>query len=79
MWLRLPGQSSLYILRPLFNLTKPGLFPYTAEALGYPIGASGARFLTTLLHGKRAASLNKEIATLCIGGGQGSVPAVQRP
>lgn len=50
-----------------------------AIALGHPIGASGARILTTLLHemGKRDAK--KGIATLCIGGGQGSAIAVERP
>jgi acetyl-CoA C-acetyltransferase len=48
-----------------------------AIALGHPIGASGARILTTLLHemGKRGAK--KGLATLCIGGGQGAAIAVE--
>ncbi len=49
-----------------------------AIALGHPIGASGARVLTTLLHemGKRDAK--KGLATLCIGGGMGIAMCVQR-
>ncbi len=49
-----------------------------AIAMGHPIGASGARILTTLLHemGKRGS--RKGLATLCIGGGQGAAIAVER-
>ena len=49
-----------------------------AIAIGHPIGASGARVLTTLLHeiGKRDAK--KGLATLCIGGGMGIAMAVER-
>ena len=49
-----------------------------AIALGHPIGASGARVLTTLLHemGKRDAK--KGLATLCIGGGMGIAMCVAR-
>ena len=49
-----------------------------AIAIGHPIGASGARVLTTLLHemGKRDAK--KGLATLCIGGGMGIALAVER-
>jgi acetyl-CoA C-acetyltransferase len=49
-----------------------------AIALGHPIGASGARVLTTLLHemGKRDAK--KGLATLCIGGGMGIAMTVER-
>jgi acetyl-CoA C-acetyltransferase len=50
-----------------------------AIALGHPIGASGARILTTLLHEMKKRGANKGIATLCIGGGQGTALAVQRP
>ena len=42
-----------------------------AIALGHPIGASGARVLTTLLHGMRRRDARLGLATLCIGGGQG--------
>ncbi|HVZ91098.1 MAG TPA: acetyl-CoA C-acetyltransferase [Rhizomicrobium sp.] len=49
-----------------------------AIAIGHPIGASGARVLTTLLHemGKRDAK--KGLATLCIGGGMGIAMCVER-
>jgi acetyl-CoA C-acetyltransferase len=49
-----------------------------AIALGHPIGASGARILTTLLHEMRKRDLRKGLATLCIGGGQGVALAVER-
>ena len=42
-----------------------------AIALGHPIGASGARVLTTLLYGMRRDGDRYGLATLCIGGGQG--------
>lgn len=42
-----------------------------AIALGHPIGASGARVLTTLLYGMKARGAKKGLATLCIGGGMG--------
>jgi acetyl-CoA C-acetyltransferase len=49
-----------------------------AIAIGHPIGASGARILTTLLHemGKRDAK--KGLATLCVGGGMGVAICVER-
>jgi acetyl-CoA C-acetyltransferase len=50
-----------------------------AIALGHPIGASGARILTTLLHEMKKRGAGKGLATLCIGGGQGTALAVQRP
>lgn len=42
-----------------------------AIALGHPIGASGARILTTLLHAMKRRKATKGLATLCIGGGMG--------
>jgi len=42
-----------------------------AVALGHPVGASGARVLTTLLYGMQERGAKKGIATLCIGGGMG--------
>jgi acetyl-CoA C-acetyltransferase len=42
-----------------------------AIALGHPIGASGARILTTLLYGLQARGGGKGVASLCIGGGMG--------
>jgi acetyl-CoA C-acetyltransferase len=48
-----------------------------AIALGHPIGASGARVLTTLVHALRARGLEYGVASLCIGGGMGIAMAVQ--
>lgn len=42
-----------------------------AIALGHPIGASGARILVTLLYNMQRLNLQKGLATLCVGGGQG--------
>ena len=48
-----------------------------AIALGHPIGASGARVLTTLVHALRARRLRYGVASLCIGGGMGIAMAIQ--
>ena len=48
-----------------------------AVALGHPIGASGARVLTTLLHALRRTGGTRGIATLCLGGGNGVAMAVE--
>jgi len=49
-----------------------------AVALGHPIGASGARVLTTLLHELKRRDGKKGLVTLCIGGGMGIAMCVQR-
>ncbi len=49
-----------------------------AVALGHPIGASGARVLTTLLYALKNRGLTRGIATLCLGGGNGVALAVER-
>jgi acetyl-CoA C-acetyltransferase len=49
-----------------------------AVALGHPIGASGARILTTLLHALEQRDLRRGVATLCLGGGNGVALAVER-
>lgn len=49
-----------------------------AIAIGHPIGASGARVLTTLLHELRRRNGRRGVATLCIGGGMGIALAVER-
>lgn len=49
-----------------------------AIALGHPIGASGARVLTTLLHEMKRRDAKKGLATLCIGGGMGIALTVER-
>jgi len=50
-----------------------------AIALGHPIGASGARVLTTLLYEMNKREAKKGLATLCIGGGMGIAMCVERP
>ncbi|CAN5617642.1 acetyl-CoA C-acetyltransferase [soil metagenome] len=49
-----------------------------AIALGHPIGASGARILTTLLYELRRRDAKRGLATLCIGGGMGIALCVER-
>lgn len=48
-----------------------------ACALGHPIGASGARIMVTLLHALKARGGRRGIATLCIGGGEGTAVALE--
>ena len=48
-----------------------------ACALGHPIGASGARILTTLIHALRRRGLRRGIASLCIGGGEAVAIAIE--
>lgn len=49
-----------------------------AVALGHPIGCSGARILTTLLHAMQERSARRGLATLCIGGGEANALIVER-
>lgn len=49
-----------------------------AIALGHPVGASGARILTTLLYAMEERDAKKGLATLCIGGGMGTSVLVER-
>ena len=49
-----------------------------AVALGHPIGASGARILTTLLNVLKLSNKQFGLATLCIGGGEASAMIVER-
>jgi acetyl-CoA C-acetyltransferase len=48
-----------------------------ACALGHPIGASGARIMVTLIHALKACGGKRGIATLCIGGGEGTAVALE--
>jgi len=48
-----------------------------ACALGHPIGCSGARIIVTLLYALQARGLKKGLATLCIGGGEGTAVTVE--
>ncbi len=49
-----------------------------AVALGHPIGASGARVLTTLVHAMKDRNVKRGLATLCIGGGEAIALVVER-
>jgi acetyl-CoA C-acetyltransferase len=49
-----------------------------AIAIGHPIGASGARILTTLLHEMKRSEAKKGLATLCVGGGMGVALCVEK-
>ena len=48
-----------------------------AVALGHPIGATGARIITTLIYALKKRGLKKGIAALCIGGGEGTAIALE--
>ena len=50
-----------------------------AIALGHPIGASGARVVTTLLYTMQKRDVKKGLTTLCLGGGMGIAMCVERP
>ncbi len=48
-----------------------------ACALGHPIGASGARIITTLVHALKSMKLKRGVASLCIGGGEATAMAIE--
>jgi acetyl-CoA C-acetyltransferase len=48
-----------------------------ACALGHPVGSSGSRIIVTLIYALQARGLKKGIATLCIGGGEGTAVAIE--
>ncbi|HXX67114.1 MAG TPA: acetyl-CoA C-acyltransferase [Polyangiaceae bacterium] len=50
-----------------------------AVALGHPIGATGARIVTTLVHAMKDRKANRGVASLCIGGGESLVVVLERP
>jgi len=50
-----------------------------AVALGHPIGATGARILTTLLFAMKDSNAKRGVASLCIGGGEAIAVLVERP
>ena len=50
-----------------------------ACAMGHPIGASGARIIVTLLHALENRGLKRGVAAICIGGGEGTAIAIERP
>ena len=50
-----------------------------AIALGHPLGCTGARLVTTLVHEMKRASAKRGLATLCVGVGQGVATVIERP
>ncbi|ASJ21394.1 acetyl-CoA C-acetyltransferase [Brachyspira hampsonii] len=69
--------QSIAVARELkFNMDKVNVNG-GAIAIGHPIGASGARILTTLLHEMKKRGSKKGLATLCIGGGMGTSLVVE--
>lgn len=69
--------QSLAVARALgFDMAKTNI-QGGAIALGHPIGATGARILTTLIHALRRAGGRYGLATMCIGGGQGIATIVE--
>ena len=50
-----------------------------ACALGHPIGASGARIMVTLLNAMEKRDVKRGVAAICIGGGEGTAIALERP
>ena len=48
-----------------------------ACALGHPIGATGARIITTLIHALQKRGARRGVASLCIGGGEATAVAIE--
>lgn len=65
--------KDLGIVRDKLNVTGG------ACALGHPIGATGARLIVTLLPALEKQGVKKGIASLCIGGGEATSIAIERP
>ena len=71
--------QSLYVLKKTgWDLDKVNVHG-GAIALGHPLGASGARILTTLLNVLEKEDGKRGLATMCIGGGQGIATVIERP
>ena len=69
--------QSVYVVRELgLDMSKVNIHG-GAIALGHPLGASGARILVTLLYGLKEVGGKYGLATLCIGGGQGTACIVE--
>ncbi|HYG27373.1 MAG TPA: acetyl-CoA C-acetyltransferase, partial [Caulobacteraceae bacterium] len=81
--LDLVESNEAFAAQPLCVLRDLGLDPEKvnvnggAIAIGHPIGASGARILTTLLHEMKRSGAKKGLATLCVGGGMGVAMCVE--
>ncbi|WP_298429220.1 acetyl-CoA C-acyltransferase [uncultured Jannaschia sp.] len=77
--------NEAFAVVPMAFMHEMGLSPEIVNvnggacALGHPIGASGARIMVTLLHALEARDLKRGIAAICIGGGEGTAIAIERP
>jgi acetyl-CoA C-acetyltransferase len=75
--------NEAFALVPMAAIKDLGLDPKKVNvnggacALGHPIGATGARILTTLLHALRARGKKRGVASLCIGGGEATAIAIE--
>lgn len=76
--------NEAFAVQSLADIRELGLDPERvnvrggAVALGHPIGASGARVLTTLLYAMRDREVERGLATLCLGGGNAVAMSVTR-
>lgn len=71
------AQSIAVIRELLIDETKLNIHG-GAIALGHPLGASGARIMTTLLNAMKEKNASTGMATMCVGGGQGMATIVER-
>ncbi|WP_147109469.1 acetyl-CoA C-acyltransferase [Tateyamaria sp. syn59] len=77
--------NEAFAVVPLAFMREMGLSHYVVNvnggacALGHPIGASGARIMVTLLNALEKRNLKRGIAAICIGGGEGTAIAIERP
>ncbi|CUH33830.1 Acetyl-CoA acetyltransferase [Jannaschia seosinensis] len=77
--------NEAFAVVPMAFMHEMGLSPEVVNvnggacALGHPIGASGARIVVTLLHALEARDLKRGVAAICIGGGEGTAIAIERP
>ncbi len=77
--------NEAFAVVPMAFMHEMGLDPEVVNvnggacALGHPIGASGARIMVTLLHALEARGLKRGVAAICIGGGEGTAIAIERP
>jgi len=72
------ASQSLACIRELGLDTKKVNVNGGAIALGHPVGCSGARIMTTLIHEMRRRKVRYGLATMCIGVGQGIATVVER-
>ncbi|MDH4020508.1 MAG: acetyl-CoA C-acyltransferase, partial [Xanthomonadales bacterium] len=72
----LPVLKDLGLLEKADDIVNPN---GGAIALGHPLGCSGARIVTTLLHEMKRRDNKVGVATMCIGIGQGIATVIERP